>query len=263
MPKEDFPDIKDWNELRQILCDIPSIQNSQDRRGFLRTFEVADRYINNLQLDKAVIPFVNDLTSDLQRKYENNSNPPTWGFINKKPVLAKFLENLISSNSYVYSDANRAFITNFVERWRLRFEAKLVSYRKTYRQQLREKSQSEKDRLSEKLTEIEQEANLEQICREIRSKVEEDERKRNCTIAIALVIVLGIIGLSISFFPKQTLEDSKKPEKEVEKNFEKPSDKPPPIDSKDSTEQITTGFSIPVMRKEPPPPPPRVNSRWW
>ena len=200
MLKKDFPDINDWNALHRILCNVPSIQNSQDRRGLLRMCKVDETYINNLQIDnKAATPFVNDLISSFQREYENNLNPPIWGFINKKPVLAKFLENLIVSDSYVQSADDRAFITNLVERWRREFEAKLASYRTTYRQLLRTKPQPEIDRLSSELDAVKQELNLgQQIYQEIESKVEEDERKRKRNLTSVIVLVLT--GLGICFF---------------------------------------------------------------
>ena len=202
MLKKDFPDINDWNALHRILCNVPSIQNSQDHRGLLRMCKVDETYINNLQIDnKAATPFVNDLISSFQREYENNLNPPIWGFINKKPVLAKFLENLIVSDSYVQSADDRAFITNLVERWRREFEAKLASYRTTYRQLLRTKSQSEIDRLSSELDAVKQELNLgQQIYQKIESKVEEDERRRKRNLTSVIVLVLT--GLGICFFRK-------------------------------------------------------------
>ncbi|MEX0268853.1 hypothetical protein AB3R30_06915 [Leptolyngbyaceae cyanobacterium UHCC 1019] len=201
MLKEDFPDINDWDELHRILRSVPLIENSQDRRNLLKNCRVDKIYIDNLHLDNATTAsFVNELTSYLSDKYINNSDPPIWGFINKKPILAKFLENLTVSDLYIQSNDDRAFVINFVERWRGGFGAKLVSYRATYRQllRIRKKSHSERERLQNKLKEIKQELNLgQQIYQEIESDAQEDERKRkwkkNCGIALLLgLTVLGI-----------------------------------------------------------------------
>lgn len=111
------------------------------------------------------------------------------------------MENLIVSDSYVQSADDRAFITNLVERWRREFEAKLASYRTTYRQLLRTKSQSEIDRLSSELDAVKQELNLgQQIYQKIESKVEEDERRRKRNLTSVIVLVLT--GLGICFFRK-------------------------------------------------------------
>ena len=125
----DFLNSSNIGQLYSILGDVGSIQDSQIRRSFLSNCGVGNAYWKDLPPGNASINhFVHPLINLLSEKYEDNLDPPIWGFIKKKPVLITFLENLINFDEEFKSDEHKEFIVDLVRKWRPWYEGELSRY---------------------------------------------------------------------------------------------------------------------------------------
>jgi len=226
----DFLNISDTNTLCSILGKVRSIQNSQDRRTLLNLCKVEEKHINMLPLENPTTSFVKNLISNLLEEYGNDLDPKVWGFINKKPVLIKFLEHLIEFGAEVQSDDAKEFIDRLVKKWRPWYESELNKYKqdlsefyiKFYKNpslQNSDQAQISKNIVWDKLLETQSQLKLgESEFNEIWSGVQKDEQEREdekqkkekerqrskdqTTIKRASWILgLSIILLSIIYFP--------------------------------------------------------------